>query len=174
MRVFISIELPEGIIREIKKIQEKLPEFSGKKTELENLHLTLKFLGEISKEKVEEIRKRLGKINLNKINCEIDNLGFFSPSFIRIIWVHLKWAEELQKAVDKSLSGLFEKEERFMGHITIARVKNIKNKKKFIEELGKINFKKMNFVVDRFYLKESVLKPEGPEYKIIEEFILKK
>ncbi len=45
MRCFISIDLPEKIIQEIKKIQEELPEFIGKKTETENLHLTLKFLG---------------------------------------------------------------------------------------------------------------------------------
>jgi len=174
MRTFISIDLPKEIIRQIRKIQEKLPEFSGKKTEPENLHLTLKFLGEIPKEKVEEIRKRLRKIELNEINCEIDNIGFFSPSFIKIIWIHLNGAKELQRTVDKSLSGLFEKEDRFMGHITIARVKNIKDKKRFIEELEKIRLEKMNFMIDRFYLKESVLKPEGAEYKIIEEFNLNK
>ena len=47
MRVFISINISEEIRKEIKKIQDFLPEFFGKKTELENLHLTLKFLGNI-------------------------------------------------------------------------------------------------------------------------------
>jgi 2'-5' RNA ligase len=47
MRAFISIEFPEEIKNELKKIQEQLPEFKGKNTEPKNLHLTLKFLGEI-------------------------------------------------------------------------------------------------------------------------------
>ena len=47
MRTFIAVDIPENVKEEIIKIQDKLPEFVGKLTELENLHLTLKFLGEI-------------------------------------------------------------------------------------------------------------------------------
>ena len=43
MRTFISIKLPPKVLMQIKKIQENLPEFSGRKTELKNLHLTMKF-----------------------------------------------------------------------------------------------------------------------------------
>ena len=63
-RCFISIDLPEIIRREIQKIQEQLPDFKGKLTEQENLHLTLKFLGEISDDEIEEIRKKLREIFL--------------------------------------------------------------------------------------------------------------
>ena len=60
MRVFISINLPESVKKEIKKIQDSLPNFTGKKTEYENLHLTLKFLGEIDEENLPKKRKKLG------------------------------------------------------------------------------------------------------------------
>ena len=43
IRTFVSIDLPEDIQKEVKKIQDILPEFEGKKTEPKNLHLTLKF-----------------------------------------------------------------------------------------------------------------------------------
>ena len=92
--------------------------------------------------------------------------------FIRIVWVHLAVCDELQKDVDEKLVDLFSKEKRFMSHITIARVKNIKDKKKFVEELKNIKFDKIKFKVDKFYLKESVLRPEGPEYRVIEEYEL--
>jgi len=59
MRAFISLELPEEIKKEIVKIQNKLPEFIGKKTEKQNLHLTLKFLGEVGEEELEKIKKKL-------------------------------------------------------------------------------------------------------------------
>ena len=169
-RCFISIELPENVKKEIKKIRDSLPEFIGKNTEVQNLHLTLKFLGEIDNDKIEKVREKIRKIDFKKINCEIDEIGFFSPKFIKIIWIHLSGAEELQKSIDNSLLDLFEKEERFMSHITIARIKSVKNKKIFLEELKKIKFNKIDFPADRFYLMESELRKEGPEYKIIEFF----
>ena len=55
-RAFIAIEFPDEVVKEIARVQELVSKikFTGKLTELENLHLTLKFLGEISEEKVEE------------------------------------------------------------------------------------------------------------------------
>ena len=169
-RCFISIELPEEIKEEIGKIQEQLPEFTGKFIEKENLHLTLKFLGEIDDEKIEEIKERLGKIDFNEFKCEIDSIGIFSENLVRIVWIHLNGCEEIQKKIDDVLGDIFEKEKRFMSHITIARVKSIKDKKKFLEELRKINIEKMIFGIDKFYLMESVLKIKGPEYRVIKGF----
>lgn len=170
MRAFIAIEIPEKIKKEIAKIQNSLPEFKGKKTEYENLHLTLKFLGEVDKEKITEIKKRLGEIKFEKFLAEIDSIGIFSEQFIRIIWLHIKGSEELQKEVDEKLRELFRKEDRFMGHLTIARIKNIKNKKKFLEDIKKIKIPKMDFPVDSFNLKESILTKEKPIYKDLEIF----
>lgn len=172
MRTFIAIEIPENVKKEIVKIQEQLPEFEGKKTEIENLHLTVKFLGEVEEEKVEEMRKRLREIKFRKFNTEINFLGVFSESFVKIIWLHMKNCDELQKEIDKKLDGLFKKEKRFMGHLTIARVKNVKDKKRFLEEIKKIKIPRMNFGVNRFILKESVLAEEKPFYKDIEAYPL--
>ena len=58
MRCFISIDIPKEIRDKIKKIQEQLPEFVGKKTEQENLHLTLKFLGEVDERFLIDIKNR--------------------------------------------------------------------------------------------------------------------
>lgn len=172
MRVFIAIEIPENYRREIQKIQNSLPEFSGKKTEIENLHLTLKFLGEIEKEKLEKIKERLEKIKFPKFESEIKEIGVFEENFIRIVWLKMTNCDKLQKEIDRALAGLFKPEKRFMGHLTIARVKNVKNKGEFLENLKKIKIPAMKFMVDKFYLKESVLKNNGPEYKTIEEYKL--
>ena len=175
MRVFISLNIPKEIKKEIKKIQNKLPEFNGKITEENNLHLTLKFLGEISEQRVEEIRKKLRKINFRKFKSSFDFLGVFSSSseeFIRIIWVHLTNCENLQKKIDNSLEDLFEKEKRFMSHLTIARVKNIKDKQNFAERINKINFEKREFEVSKFCLMKSTLFRDGPKYELIEEYNL--
>jgi len=172
MRVFISIDVPDKVKKELLKIQEKLPEFYGKKTEPENLHLTLKFLGDVNNERLSEIKKRLKQIKFKSFEAEIDRIGFFSPKFIKIIWLHMTNCDTLQKEIDESLSGLFEKEKRFMSHMTIERVKEVKDKKKFIEEMEKIKFPIIKFKVKTFRLKKSELTPEGPEYEIIEEYEL--
>ena len=172
-RCFISIDIPEITRREIQKIQEQLPDFKGKLTEQENLHLTLKFLGEISDDEIEEIRKKLREIKSEKFSAEVDEVGVFSEDFIRIIWLHLKGTEELQKIIDEKLTNLFSKEKRFMSHLTIARVKNLRDKKYFLNELKKIKTPSVKFEVDNFLLKKSTLMPESPVYEIIEEYRLK-
>ncbi len=172
MRTFIAIDIPEEIKKEIVKVQEQLPEFKGKLTERENLHLTLKFLGEVDEKKAEEIKLRLREIKSKKIESEIDSIGIFSEEFIKIIWLHMANCEKLQKEIDNGLKELFEKEKRFMGHLTIARVKKIKDKKKFISELNKIKIPSMKFTINNFELKKSVLTEKGSIYETLETYNL--
>ncbi len=177
MRAFIALDLPNEVIGEIRKIQKTLKKkniFIGKSTEPDNLHLTLKFLGEIDEDKIEIVKKRLKEIDFEGFYAETGEVGVFSKSFIKIIWVKLNGKKiwELQKEIDDKLEGLFEKEERFMSHVTIARVKHVPDKKGFLEYLKSIKPRKIKFYCDRFYLKKSELKPEGPVYEVIEEYPL--
>jgi len=177
MRCFISINIPENIKKEILKIQSQLPEFKGKKTEFENLHLTLKFLGEINKEMLQKVKDRLSSINFKKFKTQIDSIGHFDNTKSRfnkslIIWLHLTNCEKLQKEIDNSLENIFPKEKRFMSHLTIARIKSVRNRKDFLETINKIKVPEINFDVDKFYLMSSEVKSKGPEYKIIEEYSL--
>ncbi|MFW6233075.1 MAG: RNA 2',3'-cyclic phosphodiesterase, partial [Nanoarchaeota archaeon] len=161
-RCFVSVEPPAHIKKEILKIQKVLPKFIGKSIELENLHLTLKFLSEIDEETILKVKKKLSEIKLNKIHCKINTLGVFSEKFVRIIWLKVQGVEELQKLIDEKLNEIgFEKENRFMSHLTIARVKIINNKKDFLKKLNKIDIPELEFNIKSFELKESILKPEG-------------
>ena len=172
MRCFISINMSKKITKEIEIIQQKLPAFFGKKTELENLHLTLKFLGEINEDKIEEVKDKLKEIKFKNFYTEIKYIGFFDNQKYGIIWLHLSNCAELQKQIDNKLKDLFELGRRFMSHLTIARVKSVRDKRKFLEELRKINIPKIKFNVDKFCLMKSELKKEGPKYEIIEEYKL--
>lgn len=169
MRTFIAIELPEEIKKEIIRIQKELPEFKGKLTEKENLHLTLKFLGEIDETKLESVKDRLKEIKLDRFKSGLGELGVFNPEFIRIIWVHMLGTEKLQKEIDDKLD---QKEERFMSHLTIARVKNIVDKKSFVEKIKSIKVAWKEFQVNSFKLIKSTLTSKGPIYETIEEYEL--
>lgn len=177
MRAFIAIELGKECIEEILRIQKLLRKrvfFNGKYTESENLHLTLKFLGEISEEQAIEVKKRLSLIKFNEFSAELGEVGVFSPDFVKIIWVKLdgKKIWKLQKEADEKLKNLFPAEARFMSHVTIARVKNVGDKKGFLEYLKSVKPRKIKFKVNNFILKKSELLPEGPVYNDIEEYRL--
>ncbi|MBS3092269.1 RNA 2',3'-cyclic phosphodiesterase [Candidatus Pacearchaeota archaeon] len=169
MRAFIAIEMPENVKQELTKIQkeiDKLALIKGKFTEFENLHLTLKFLGEISRSELEAVKERLGSIKFDPFEAELGELGVFSEDFIRIVWIGLNGKEmfEIQKQVDKMLEDIFPPENRFMAHVTLARPKFVEDKQVFINELKKISFEKMKFKVDNISLKESELTKQGAKY----------
>ena len=191
MRCFIALDLPRGIINEIKRIQQLIKKkklFDGKLTESENLHLTLKFLGEISEDKVEKVKEGLRKIKFENFEAELGEIGAFPmkykkkvrgkdkkyKNYIRVIWVKLggKGVFELQKQVDEILKDLFKPEVRFMSHITIARVKRVYDKTGFLEYLNKLKIPKLRFKVKKFYLKKSELFESGPIYEDVEEYVL--
>ena len=178
IRCFIAINFPKEVVEEIKRVQEQLSNkkiFSGKFIEDVNLHLTLKFLGEIPAEEVEKVKERLGGIDIEKFNVKLGGLGVFSSNFIRIVWIKIfgKGIFDLQKKIDGVLEEVLDKEGRFMSHLTIARVKNVKDRKIFLQELKKINVRDLKFEVDRFSLIKSVLTEQGAEHEVLEEYVLK-
>ena len=173
-RVFISVEIPEDIRRKILEVQkemDKLGLIDGKFTEFENLHLTLKFLGELSDVEIRAIQAQLNSLEFEPFELSLNELGAFSEQFVRIIWVGVEKGEifNLQKKVDDMLDDLFPSENRFMGHITIARVKKVEQKKMFLTELKKIKFPKFKFKVDKVCLKESKLSQFGAQYQTLLE-----
>jgi len=178
VRCFICIELSREAIDYIEEVQQLLKKknlFYGKFTEPENLHLTLKFIGEISEEKVEEVKKKLSEIEFKDFEASLGEVGVFINKYNSILWMKLngKRIWDLQEAIDEELLDLdFKKEERFMSHITIARMKKIQNKKEFLEYVKNIKTKKVKFQVKEFILKKSELKREGPSYTNIEEYSL--
>jgi len=196
-RCFIALDLPREAINELRKIQKLIWEktlFTGKLTESENLHLTLKFLGEISDEKIKEVKGKLKEVRFDEFEVEFGKVGVFSKKYIRIIWIELLGKVfNLQKEIDLKLDGLFEPENRFMSHITIARVKNVRDtenkvfsvpktfnniskkvfvKKELIEYLKGLKVEKFQFFVNKFYLKESELKSSGLEYRDLDVYNL--
>lgn len=178
VRCFIALDFDEKIVQETARIQEVLGswKFLGKMTELENLHLTLKFLGEIDESKLEEVRKDLREIKEKSFEGKLDHAGLFNVlGNPKIVWIKLngKGIFDLQKKIDEVLEKNFKKEERFMGHLTIARVKYVSDKSGFRKYVENIGVKDIPFKINSFKLMKSELKPIGPVYSVIEEYKLR-
>ena len=170
MRCFVAIELPEEVKSELKRLQEQIKN-SGSDARLsfaKDAHLTLKFLGELTPQKVEFVKKSLANCKFRKFSVTLDRIGVFpGENYIRVVWVGVspeKDVMELQKEVDEALQKDFKKEKNFKAHLTLARVKYVSDKEKFLQLLKNTEIKKIKFVVDEFKLKRSTLTEEGPVY----------
>jgi len=165
MRLFIAIEIPEHISLELRKIQESIKQ-EGIKL-VKDFHLTLKFLGEIEEKDVEKIKSDLQKIQFEPFEATLNGAGVFpNMHHINTIWIGLEPEikfEEIAKQIDPD-------EKRFKAHITLGRVKFMKNKQAFIEKFNKIEVPKISFKVDKIKLIKSTLTREGPVYEVLAEF----
>ena len=163
MRLFIAVEIPDDIKNYLGKIQEEFIDNHSNKirpVNVNNIHLTLKFLGEVQPNNVELIKETLKKIKFKNFSVYLGRIGVFpSENYIRVIWVGLKPEEtilKLQNDIDENLKKLFKQEKNFKPHLTLARIQFIDDKKKFIDNFKKIMVENKNIEVDSFKLVKSV------------------
>jgi RNA 2',3'-cyclic 3'-phosphodiesterase len=171
MRCFLAIELSKEAREEIVKIQQEIKKYvKGKFVEPENLHLTLEFFGELNDEQVNKIKQILKELKFEKFQASLGKIGFFpNDDFIRVIWVSLE--SDKIKELHNKIKGLLNiKEDKFESHITIARIKNIKNKEEYIKKVKEISIKPIEFKVSSFSFKKSTLTEKGPIYENIVKF----
>ena len=172
MRCFIAIDLYKGVKKEIARVQKMVePHFRGKLVEPENLHITLKFLDDIDAVTIDEAKERLSLIKFHSFDLALKKIAVFKRKSIKIIWLEVDEIP-LQKIIDDSLKGLFKRKSKFIGHITIARVKRFNNEIDFIKLLGDIEVNKLKIDVTEFCLKSSMLTKSGPIYKNIQTYDL--
>jgi 2'-5' RNA ligase len=178
MRVFIAIDLPYNIKNTIGLLIEQLQLKNNniKFTKIENLHITLKFLGELKRDNIAHIENFLNKIASKNKSFEIDlndSYVFKNLKDPKILWLgqnHNPGFENITSCIDE----LFAKEHHIC-HITLARLKNI-TPQRAKELLELTNFfiqnNHLQFKVEEFFLYESILKSSAPIYKQIKKFKL--
>jgi len=177
MRTFISIEPPKEIRDYLFDIQKKLKSSSAKVKWIakKHQHITLLFIGEVDENKLQQIKKRLSKIKFNKFELNLDKIGVFpDENNIRIIWAGLNPRNkviELQQKIDSELLDIIKINTEFKAHLTLGRVKLVKNKEKFKEKLN-LEIEKKKFEVTEFKLIKSELTKDGPKYTGLEVYNL--
>jgi len=176
MRCFIAIEIPDECRRELSYTQDKLrkvPGLQAKFVETENLHLTLKFLGEISDSEVARVKKALSSVKSSSFKAHFGKSGVFpSESSARVIWISLEPVDEVEDLAEKINDVLDQKDERFESHITLARVRNVANKALLKKALQDVKIEKKKFEIKNFKLMKSTLTAKGPIYEDVTSFTL--
>ncbi len=181
IRAFISIEIPQEVREKISLIQEQLKtiETPVKWVRPQSIHLTLKFLGNISEAQIPDIKNCMSAAagGIAPFTVNIKGTGVFpNLNYPRVIWLGLHDKTDslfrLQKGIDGCLSRIgVEAEERgFTPHLTLGRIKSLKGKNQLIRtihiyreiEAGEI-------AVDKINLMKSQLNPAGAIYTILGE-----
>jgi len=177
-RGFISLDV--GAFPKLLQLENEIRKSGAivKLVEPENVHITLKFLGDTDEaliDSIEEIMKESVKES-EPFDIKLNGAGVFPDrKYIRILWIGIKNGEnigKIAKKINEQISGLgFEKEKReFSAHLTFGRVKSAKNKEKLLQIIDK--YRDIEFAsikVDSIKLKKSELTPEGPIYTTIKD-----
>lgn len=178
MRLFIGIPLPDEYQTMLGSLAaDRGPGFrSGLSwTRPGNWHLTLKFLGEVSTEKLPLLDEFMKNLDFKKFNLKGSGVGFFgSKGEYRVVWLGLKEDTDkmaaLASKIDKGLEVLgFEREKRpFKGHLTLARIKKFYKDDPWDELRQKAgNLQWPSFEVREVVLWQSVLSRSGARYKAV-------
>jgi len=183
-RIFIAINLPEEVKKELYSYSKEWPELPGKWTAKDNLHITLEFLGDLTDEELAGVCVAVKKAaeGHESFSLRINQVVYGPPKKVppRFIWAVGEESRELtslKKDLEESLVQKisFVPEERsFAPHITLARINTWEWKGIEPEERPEINKQiDLTFTVESIEVMESELKRGGPIYTILESHQLK-
>ena len=180
MRVFIAVDLPNEIRKQLKELQRELRPLtnSARWVAPESIHITLKFLGEVPEKRIEQVDGALAGLTWKPFTVNVHSVGFFpgarSP---RVFWAGMEapTMQELTEELDARMERLgFDKEKRkFRPHITLARAKDSRIDAPLVAAAARYAEHDFgSFTADRIYLFQSTLKPAGASYTKIKEYPL--
>jgi 2'-5' RNA ligase len=182
-RLFLAVKINpfERFLETYYTLKRSLKNDEIKWVEPEIIHLTLKFFGETEDERITHINYAVENAlkEVNSFEMHIEKCGIFGSSYKpRVVWFGLRESDELLSLYhylkeELETIGFEYDRQNFVPHLTIGRIKHIKDKKyfqKLIEPYKDVKIQKE--MIHKVVLYESILHSRGPEYKIVKEFSL--
>ena len=180
IRAFVAVPLEERLMPALtgalRNVRETLPGNTVKWTRPENLHLTLRFLGNIPTKAVDEIagHLRLACANIPALTARVAGFGCFpNPDRARVLWIGVSEPTgrlaELHGRIAAALAhyGQAEDRARFHPHLTLGRVKELRPRERraLAEKIRACRVGELgDWRIDRVVLMRSELLPDGPRY----------
>ncbi len=180
MRLFVALEIPSAVRENLANLLKSLRAVSPqiRWVRAENLHVTLKFVGEVPEAKSGAIRNALAGVRSKQlVTLDFRGLGFFpNEKHPRVFWAGIEaspnlklLAAEIENALEKV--GIPREQRPFSPHLTLARLEPPRLAEQLraaIQEHATCDFGSLR--TNQFHLIESKLKPSGAEYTTVESF----
>ena len=169
MRLFVALSLPETVRDRLAGLSQGIP--SAKWVAPENLHLTLRFIGEVDHAQADDIHDALGRIDCEAFPLTLTGLDTFGEGRkVRQLWAGVDSGPALQRLQSKvelavQRAGFPPERRKFKPHVTLARFKTSPGPKlgEFVQQHGLLRVGPVP--VDHFVLYSSQLSPGGPIYR---------
>jgi 2'-5' RNA ligase len=187
IRAFVAVRITDDVKKVVAEVEDDLKKAGAdvKWVVPGNVHITLKFLGNIPADTVDGLARGLAEALRGSRSFEIvlAGTGTFphgrrSP---RVVWIGMEDGgdrlAEIAGAVEEACFRLgFEKEDRpFRPHLTIGRVRRDSgNLERLAERVAQVEFKPLKLEVNQVNLVRSKLSPRGPAYTVLESFTLER
>jgi len=180
VRLFVALEIPSAVRKNLATLLASLRAITKEPrwVRAENLHVTLKFLGEVAEDKVAAVRDALREIHSGRtVTLDFRGLGFFpNEKHPRVFWAGMEassnlkmLAENIEAAMEKL--GVPREKREFSPHLTLARFERpslLEALCKPVAENRERTFGSLR--TNEFYLIQSKLKPSGAEYTTLATF----
>jgi 2'-5' RNA ligase len=171
VRAFIALELSDEVRRRLSEAQDILKQCSARMTWVEpkNIHITVKFLGEVEETKIPRVKTALSSISYRPFPVTTGTITVNNPKRPFTVWCCIEdegRGSDIQRLVEDLLAplGFMREKRRFTPHATIARVKRFDPS--LMEALKSLSFRTYGgSMVTGMKLKKSILAPNGPIYE---------
>ena len=175
LRLFAAIPIPSQITADLAKAKKPLP--GARWIEADDLHLTLRFAGDIDNRTAAEFADFLGRIQVNVFQLRMGGLGVFGGNEPRVLWAGVEPSTELdglQRATEQAArsAGLKPESRQFKPHVTIARLRYTQPDQvsSFLQRHTTANSRE--FTVDHFALYSAKPRTGGGPYVVEQRFPL--
>ena len=178
--MFIAVDVEEPLL--VSRLQSVMSSLASTNVEMKlvepyNLHITLRFIGEVSPGVASEISRVLSKLSFKSFRIVFKGLGAFPSTFNpRVVWVGVSEGSremvELRTSIEKLLKSVKIPPDRedFTPHLTLARIKGSRNLSSLVKLLNDMSdYDVGSMIVDRVKFKKSTLTSSGPIYETLLE-----
>ncbi|WP_421415082.1 RNA 2',3'-cyclic phosphodiesterase [Agrobacterium tumefaciens] len=174
-RLFIALEIPRNAAMSLSLLRGGLP--GARWIDVENYHITLRFIGDIDGRTADEVVDRLDRIDRPEFQLSLNGMGSFGSKKPHSIWAGVSPSPEmnaLQAEVERICQriGLPPDPRKFMPHVTLARLRSSRLDDVVQYLSGRGNFRTTAFTVGRFVLMSSKESVGGGPYIVEEVFPL--
>ena len=168
MRLFVAIALPDTVAEELVLLQGGIP--GARWSTREQLHLTLRFIGEADGRDAQAIDDALASIRSPRFTLELKGVGEFGGKNPRALWAGVRDGERLehlQRKVESAVQrvGIAPEERKFSPHVTLARLKGAARERVITFLSAHALYASAPFEVNSFLLYSSTLSPNGSLYR---------